>query len=842
MLGISLTWNEHEQQQIQAKEASLLVDSDIDEEEAEEDSNNRRRNLLRTLLQEDMDDDESDDEVSSTTTTTNTMMGTTMTTHLVRGMPYATMEYQFNNANNDNGDSIVPSLTSADQLASNPTLDQGSTTLECGEMDSMGQIKELATPVLAQSEIVLHFQSSDFTWAVFLSQPAHVSCYQVPQKVDQVGLLSKVMFQLFVEPVTNYDENYDEKPFVLRTALVEECTTGHSNVNAHCEKAQEMKGKTSDYMDLLRQHAHVYPRHPKLTIDYQMDDFVEEDPLDAAAVGSYTFDWDVQSMKTTSDSMVSDSDSDTTELLMYALPHHQRILDTDATPILGDYCKPTFHGSTCLVQGSTWSLSEPLGQPLAFTAPRPPQAFAIPALAKALKQDIAYKLPPNLHRAAADTYFPGKILARMGRVLVIARELMDLANQNNVDSEFTHYADDVDQEWIAESIQAAQKASLPTEKEFAKALKTLEQGVQVWIDGTGEAQFLYDVTWGGLVNCGCRYTATDATGYCNNTFPDCPALVDVNKDFGNGFYNDHHFHYAYHLYGAAVAAKLDPEWGRSMFDRLMLYVRDIANPNDQDPYFPLFRQKDWWLGSSWASGLYSMNTVHGRNQESSSEAIAAYEAVTLFGAAMEEAFAESDNAEKQLDAQQVRIAGRLLMAMEVSAAQRYWHVWNSTTHNNTYPAAYTQPVVGMLYETQASFQTWFDGGDMASIGIQLLPFTPVSEARDDPEWASVVYPPYEESCLENHAFCVKNGWSVMLSGLKATIGDRKGALKDVLDIPISVFESEGGNGHTRSNLVWFVATRPDVPLKTKTIEQIAQNDGDLDDPEKVIVDDTNSKH
>jgi endo-1,3(4)-beta-glucanase len=321
--------------------------------------------------------------------------------------------------------------------------------------------------------------------------------------------------------------------------------------------------------------------------------------------------------------------------------------------------------------------------------------------------------------------------------------------------------------------------------------------------------------------------ATDSHGFCNNTFPDCPALIDVNENFGNGFYNDHHFHYGYHIYAAAVAAKFDPAWGRKMFDRIMLYVRDIANPTPDDPYFPMFRQKDWFLGSSWASGIISMNTAHGRNQESSSEAIAAYEAVALFGAAMAEAFQATSEGTRVKDAEKIREAGRLLTAMEVSATQRYWHVWNSTTHENTYPAGYKQPVVGMLYETMASFQTWFAGGDMASIGIQLLPFTAVSERRDDPEWAALVYPPYEESCLANHDFCVENGWSVLLCGLKATIGDREGALKDVLDIPVKVFKSDGGNGHTRSNLIWYVSTRPDVDLKTDKVETIAEENGAL---------------
>jgi hypothetical protein len=76
----------------------------------------------------------------------------------------------------------------------------------------------------------------------------------------------------------------------------------------------------------------------------------------------------------------------------------------------------------------------------------------------------------------------------------------------------------------------------------------------------------------------------------------------------------------------------------------------------------------------------------------------------------------TEDKEKLVSARLVRNVGELLTAMEVSAANRYWHVWgfsNSTTvsageqetsHVNTYPPEYTKPVVGMLYETMANFQ------------------------------------------------------------------------------------------------------------------------------------------
>lgn len=89
------------------------------------------------------------------------------------------------------------------------------------------------------------------------------------------------------------------------------------------------------------------------------------------------------------------------------------------------------------------------------------------------------------------------------------------------------------------------------------------------------------------------------------------------------------------IYAAAIVAKHRPEWGREYYDRILLYIRDIANPSADDNFFPMYRQKDWFLGNSWAAGLMSMElSPHGREQESSSEAIAAFEGIALFGQSM----------------------------------------------------------------------------------------------------------------------------------------------------------------------------------------------------------------
>lgn len=103
----------------------------------------------------------------------------------------------------------------------------------------------------------------------------------------------------------------------------------------------------------------------------------------------------------------------------------------------------------------------------------------------------------------------------------------------------------------------------------------------------------YKAAWGGLVSSATYLTGNDGA------------------DFGNTFYNDHHFHYGYFIFAAAVIGYLDPSWlTKENVDFVNALVRDIANPSKEDKYFPEFRNFDWFHGHSWAHGLY--DTLDGK--------------------------------------------------------------------------------------------------------------------------------------------------------------------------------------------------------------------------------------
>ena len=134
----------------------------------------------------------------------------------------------------------------------------------------------------------------------------------------------------------------------------------------------------------------------------------------------------------------------------------------------------------------------------------------------------------------------------------------------------------------------------------AQGIAKLEAAFAAFANNQQQPPLAYDTTWKGLVS-----TA---------------GLSPANSlaDFGNSYYNDHHFHYGYFVYAAAVLGHIQPSWltPRNV-DYINSLVRDVANPSSADPYFPVFRSFDWFCGHSWSKGLFFSGD--GKDEESSSE-------------------------------------------------------------------------------------------------------------------------------------------------------------------------------------------------------------------------------
>jgi endo-1,3(4)-beta-glucanase len=73
-----------------------------------------------------------------------------------------------------------------------------------------------------------------------------------------------------------------------------------------------------------------------------------------------------------------------------------------------------------------------------------------------------------------------------------------------------------------------------------KVVDYLKASFEPWFHSSSQTTPAFETAWGGIIN---KAGAT-------NTY----------VDFGNGYYNDHHFHYGYFLNIAAVIAKFDKDW------------------------------------------------------------------------------------------------------------------------------------------------------------------------------------------------------------------------------------------------------------------------------------------
>lgn len=708
---------------------------------------------------------------------------TKMTSSIIRGMPYGTMHYHYSDG--DFG-TTLPTVVSQISLAGPPVADS-KTQLTCASDSDKG------LESLVQKSVKITFLQSDFTWQVFYSEPVYVRCYEYARETPFILQVTRLA-KLSGEKKRGDVEENGEVIFTSRIALSNNCTRGTNP--SHCVRGKPHN--RSDWENMLESHADVYPGKDT-KIDYT---FFSDEKDDGGEYSYLQFDWDARRV---SDNKRADSVRDA-GLLMYSLPHHREILRPQMTSATKDtfqsrtHCTPSLNGDACVVEGSTWVLKEDMyGQP-SFWAPRPPMASAIPNLAKALSQDIKFRVPDYFARGAGDTYFSGKILAKLARILLIYKELADTCSNPNKFGE--------------DYVRQCKVSALPSSNEFDEALNHLRSSTEIWINGTAETPFVFDSSWGGLVSCGCLFD--DKINGCRNKFPDCPAFSDPGLDFGHAFYNDHHFHQGYHIYAASTVAFFDDKWGKEQYDNVLLLIRDIANPSPDDKYFPTYRMKDWYLGNSWAGGI-ARSYFNGRNQESSSESIAAYEAISLYGSVMADVWSR-DNQDgskaKAAVSRHIREVGRLLTATELRSADRYWHVRQSgKKKGDIYPSQYKPLVVGIMWNMMAQFQTWFGNAPHLAYGIQLLPLTPVSEQRDDIDWAKQLYPSFAESCADAND-CDKEGWGILQHAILALVGHPMNAIAYAESLPKEAYTSAGGNGHSLTNSIWYYSTRP----KTKPLQ------------------------
>ena len=181
-------------------------------------------------------------------------------------------------------------------------------------------------------------------------------------------------------------------------------------------------------------------------------------------------------------------------------------------------------------------------------------------------------------------------------------------------------------------------------------------------------------------------------------------IVGHEASYGSDQFNDHHFHYGYFLYAAAVAVRDRPALARRLAPVVDLLAADIASPTATDG-FPALRVYDAWSGHSWASGYAPF--ADGNNQESTSEAVNAWNGLALWATATGRP-ALADTAS-------------WLLANEAAATRAYW----IDPDLRPFPQ-FTHRSASLVWGGKRDSATWFSADPAAKLGIQLIPMSPAA--------------------------------------------------------------------------------------------------------------------
>jgi endoglucanase Acf2 len=260
--------------------------------------------------------------------------------------------------------------------------------------------------------------------------------------------------------------------------------------------------------------------------------------------------------------------------------------------------------------------------------------------------------------------------------------------------------------------------------------------------------------------------------------PAARGMVGKVPSFGSEEFNDHHFHYGYFLYAAGVMAAEDPALAERWAPVIDLLAADIATSGGSS-FFPDRRVFDVYGGHSWASGTSPFGD--GNNQESSSEAVTAWNGLALWAQA---------SGKEDLEAQ-----ARWMLAAEAASALAYWT--NFPLDEALYDG-FDHTVTSLVWGGKRDYATWFSAEPSAMLGILVLPMSPVADYL-------AVDPDRVRSNLEDS---VPDGYDVMFGDFllmySALAGPEEAAA--ALEEAAALSDERIDDGNTRSYLLaWIMA-------------------------------------
>jgi endoglucanase Acf2 len=323
---------------------------------------------------------------------------------------------------------------------------------------------------------------------------------------------------------------------------------------------------------------------------------------------------------------------------LLALYRHQW-LHTDAPLLDRSYVSP--RGEMKLLAGSSFATTMRFGGVLPILPHVDPRDTSdLEFYVKQIYWRREAQFPPGLgEKPQRDSYWDGKSLVRLTNALQIADQIG-----------YTRARDDL--------------------------LQAVKNELEDWFDGREPRALYYDKNW--------------------------RTLIGVPSGFQSSLeLNDHHFHYGYFVFAAAIVARYDPGWAERFGDNVTMLIRDAANWDRRDERFPFLRYMDVYAGHSWANGPAEFR--EGNNEESSSEDVNFSAAAILWGALTGRTA--------------IRDLGIFLYTQQTAAIEQYW--WD--VDRQVFPKGFDHSAVAMVWGAGGRYDTFWDPDPIFVHGINFVP-------------------------------------------------------------------------------------------------------------------------
>ncbi|KAK9740557.1 hypothetical protein RND81_03G044400 [Saponaria officinalis] len=291
-------------------------------------------------------------------------------------------------------------------------------------------------------------------------------------------------------------------------------------------------------------------------------------------------------------------------------------------------------------------------------------------------------------------------------------------------------------------------------------LKFLRDTINPWLNnkfvGNG---FVYEMNWGGLVSK--------------------QSVTDQNADFGFGLFD--HVHYLGHfVYGIAVLAKLDHDWGIKFRRQAYALVGSwISLGRTAKSIYTRLRCFDLYKLHTWkGSAIEECNSHH------SSEHVFLYYTASLLG------LAYGDD--------HLMGIGSTLASFEIEATKTWFHVREGEVYGEEFSKE--NKLVGISRPSKRETKLFYASAEQRDIrvGMNVLPLLPITEilfsdvsfVKEVVEWAT-------PSLMRKDA---EDAWIGFVYALEA-LYDKASPLKKIRSL------KSFNEGHSLTSFLWWVHSR-----------------------------------